>query len=238
MEDTLQPETVEPIKVNRNLIVGIAASVILHVATALFLIGLPSGVQTPSPTVTYVDLNAAQRPAPMTVPPKQTATLQPLPEQQKPVIPEPQPQVQPTQAAPSQPTPAQEVKVEEQRSRTIMGLGLTKGYFKSLGEGETLRVGIKEYYLEMLQAINEKWWIDDKIDKRRLSPIVVNLTIARNGEIINCKIEAGSGDIRYDKAVLAALEKAGPLPPLPAEFPGNVFMAPIRLVPPLNLMAW
>jgi len=119
-----------------------------------------------------------------------------------------------------------------------MGLGLTKGYFKSLGEGETLRVDIKEYYLEMLQAINEKWWLDEKIDKRRVAPVIVTITIARSGELVNSVMTRSSGNRQYDKAVLEALAKASPLPPLPKSYDQDFFQAPIRLVPPLNLMAW
>ena len=119
-----------------------------------------------------------------------------------------------------------------------MGLGLTKGYFKTLGEGETLRAGVKEYYLDMLQVINEKWWMDQQIDKRHLAPVIINITLARNGMIVDSRILQGSGNSRYDKAVLAALTAASPLPPLPASFDGDFFQAPIRLIPPLNLMAW
>ena len=128
--------------------------------------------------------------------------------------------------------------MEEGRSHTAIGLGLTKGYFRGLGDGGTLREGIKGYYLEMLQGINEKWWLDQQLDKRNLAPVVVNITVARNGEIIGSEIMKGSGNPRYDKAVLAALLAASPLPPLPPSYEGESFQAPIRLVPPLNLMAW
>jgi periplasmic protein TonB len=191
--------------------------------------------------VTYVDLNAIQHPAPLTAPPQETTPPNIAQPQLPPATPEapvstplpPQPET-----ATARPVPPQETKVEEQRSHTIMGLGLTKGYFKSLGEGESLRAGIKEYYLEMLQSINERWWIDQKIDKRRLAPVVINITVARNGDIVASRILRSSGHPLYDKAVLAALTAASPLPPLPADYDQDFFQAPIRLVPPLNLMAW
>ena len=242
MEETIQPlDVVQQLKPNKYLVIGIASSFILHLICAFILIGLPAGSPPPSRSVTYVDLNATQQPAPVAVPPKQTAPVAVNPE--LPVLPgpetpsqAPQPVAQPAQ--PTQPPAPQETKVEEQRSHTIMGLGLTKGYFKTLGEGETLRAGVKEYYLDMLQVINEKWWMDQQIDKRHLAPVIINITLARNGMIVDSRILQGSGNSRYDKAVLAALTAASPLPPLPASFDGDFFQAPIRLIPPLNLMAW
>jgi len=246
MEDTLQPLEAVQIKPNKYLILGIAVSVILHLVCAFLMLGLPSGSPAPSPLVTYIDLNAALRPAPVTVPPKAVPPVamtppEAAPKPQPPPPPEIPPQAKQPEALSPQPAAAaaaRETRVEEPRSHTTMGLGLTKGYFKSLGEGETLREGVKQYYLEMLQVINEKWWMDQQIDKRRLAPIVVTITIARNGAITDSMILRGSGNSRYDKAVLAAIAAASPLPPLPANFDRDTFQAPIRLVPPLNLMAW
>jgi len=238
MEDTLQPLDTIQIKPNRYLVLGIAVSITLHLACAYLLFSVPAGSPAPSPLVTYVDLNAALHPAPMSVPPKETTPPALAPEPLLPPVPEATPQAKQVEAPPSQPAATQAAQKEEQRTHTTLGLGLTKGYFKSLGEGETLREGVKGYYLEMLQVINEKWWMDQQLDKRRLAPVVVNLTVARDGVILDCEILRGSGNLRYDKAVLAALAAAGPLPPLPASYVGESFQAPVRLVPPLNLMAW
>ena len=239
MEDALpQLDAVEPIKPNKYLVIGIAASITLHLICVFVLLTLPPGSRTPTPSVTYVDLGATQHPAPTTAPPREATPPTPVPEAQTPPVPESPPQARQPQTSPAQSPATQETRVEEQRSHTVMGLGLTKGYFRSLGEGETLRVGIKGYYLEMLQGINEKWWIDQELDKRHLAPVVINLTVARNGEIVDTVIMRGSGNSRYDKAVLKALAAASPLPPLPPSYEGDFFQAPIRLVPPLNLMAW
>jgi periplasmic protein TonB len=240
MEETLQPlEADQQIKLNKLLVLGIAASVILHLVCTVALFSLPQGPQTTPPSVTYIDLNAPQHSAPMAVPPKEMVPQKVVQQAEPPLAPEILPQAQqPTTALPEQPAAPQQTKVEEERSHTTIGLGLTKGYFKALGEGETLRAGIKEYYMEMLQQINEKWWMDEQLDKRRIAPIVVSITVARNGAIINSQIMKGSGDSRYDRAVLASLAMASPLPPLPSSYQGDFFQAPIRLVPPLNLMAW
>lgn len=246
MEEALQPlEAEEQVTSTNYFALGIAASVILHLICSVIIIGLPQG-SSQKAAVTYIDLGLPQQAAPMTSPtPRVAPKAIPLPE--SPAVPEkalppepeqkPQPQPQEAKEVPPAATP-QPAPAEEARSRTTLGLGLTKGYFKSLGEGESLRPGVKDYFLDMLQGINEKWWLDEKLDKRRVDPLVVNIVIARNGEIIGSEIMMSSGNPRYDRAVLAALNAASPLPPLPASYQGEYFQAPLRLVPPLNLMAW
>jgi periplasmic protein TonB len=249
MQEALPPlEADQPIKLNKYLALGIAASVILHVICTVILLGLPQG-SPPHQSVTYIDLGAPQQAAPAppaapVVPPKAEPAPEPvaakpempLPEQ-KPAA-EPPPQVEQPKAVPEQPPTAKETKVEEQLSHTTLGLGLTRGYFQSLGNGETLRSDVKDYYVAMLQGINEKWWLDQEIQKHRIDPILVNLTVARDGSIVDCQLVSSSGNRHYDRAVLTALRAAGPLPALPANYEGDFFIAPIRLVPPLNLMAW
>ena len=242
MEEALQPldEADHPIKPNTPFIMGIAASVILHLAFTALLLGLPGGGSPARQSITYVDLGAAPAPVPMTPPAREAIPERDLLEPETPSIPEAPPAPQDA-ALPEQPEPlprqtAAQQEVSEERSSTILGLGLTKGYFKSLGDGETLRDDIKGYYLEMLQGINEKWWLDQ--DQKQVNPIVVNITVARNGEIVGSDVVVSSGNPRYDRAVQRSLKAAGPLPPLPDSYHGDFFQAPIRLVPPLNLMAW
>lgn len=100
-----------------------------------------------------------------------------------------------------------------------------------------MRDDIRMYYFSLLQNINEKWWLDKNIDRKGIREVVMNIIVARNGEIVAKQLIRGSGNAAYDKAVLNALEAAGPLPPLPESYNGDFFQAPIRLVPPLNLLA-
>ncbi|GAB7026079.1 energy transducer TonB [Geotalea toluenoxydans] len=118
-----------------------------------------------------------------------------------------------------------------------VGLGATRGYFRSLGDGETLREDIQAYYFELLQNINEKWWLDKDIDRMGIKEVVMNIVIARDGTIVAKELVHSSGNTGYDKAVLKALAGAGSLPPLPETYNGDFFLAPIRLVAPLNLLA-
>lgn len=247
MEDALDPNEVDPQEKSVNYFpIGIAASVILHLICTFIIIGLPQGSPT-SQSVTYIDLSLPQHaPSPSSVPQKkaapQVAAKPEMPIPQKPAAPEALPEVEQPKVATNQPAPqeakVEEPKVEVQRSHTTLGLGLTKGYFKSLGDGQSLREGVKDYYLEMLQGINEKWWLDQQLDKKKLDPVVVNITVARNGDIVGSEVMISSGNPRYDRAVLAALTAASPLPPLPQSYQGDYFQAPLRLVPPLNLMSW
>lgn len=238
MEDTLQPldENDQPIPLNKPLLFGLAASLVLHVACTVILIGLPGGGSPPRQSITYVDL-AHVPPTPAMAPPaSEPAPVEESAPPETPPVPEAPPTPQPPQAAaqPEAPPQQQSAAPMEELSHTTLGLGLTKGYFKSLGDGETLRVDIKEYYLELLQRINEKWWMD-QFDQQRVDPIVISITVARNGSIVGSTIIGSSGNPRYDRAVQRSLVAAGPLPPLPPEYEGEFFQAPIRLVPPLNL---
>ncbi|GFO59434.1 TonB-dependent receptor [Geomonas silvestris] len=240
MTEALQEtEAIAHLTVNRKLVLGLVASLFLHLGAAAVLISLSGSQPAHVPAVTYVDLKSVPSPAPPSAPPKQeTATPPVTPE--PPVQPAPAEPVkrQPVETPPAQPATPPQAKPDEDRSHTVLGLGLTRGYFKSLGEGDTLRDDIKAYYLDMLQVINEKWWMNEEIDKRRVAPVVVLLAVARNGSILEARISESSGNRQYDKAVLDSIAKAGPLPPLPASYDMQVFLAPIRLVPPLNLMGW
>ena len=193
----------------------------------------------PVPDITQV------KPQPETAPlAKPEVTPEVKPEEMASVKPEAAPAPAPPTPVPA-PTaemgPPRPVQVVEETTLTdpsSLGLGLTKGYFKSLGNGETLREGVKEYYLAMLQVVNQKWWLDPDVTKGRIAPLMIDLIIARNGEIVDKRVLVSSGNPRYDRAVLAAISAANPLPPLPASYQGAYFEAPIRLVPPLNLLSW
>ncbi|GFO57349.1 TonB-dependent receptor [Geomonas sp. Red276] len=246
MEDHLHAMELEPATPRSNYFAaGIALSLILHLVSTVILIGLPSGPRGRE-SIHYVDLTlpSLTAPAPAAAPAAPPSSPAPPAMAEKVVSDEPAPpQETPPVEAPKTATattaaPQTAAPPQEQRSATPFGMGLTKGYFKSFGEGETLRPGVKEYFIDMLQGINEKWWVDQSLDKMAIMPVLVSVRIARNGEIVATQLMASSGNRRYDRAVLAALQAAGPLPPLPKSYPGEYFEAPLRLVPPLNLMAW
>ncbi len=117
-----------------------------------------------------------------------------------------------------------------------LGLGMTSGYFTSIGDGDTLRDDIREYYFEMLRRVNEKWWLNSDGHGKGRRSAVFYLVIARDGKIIDRMLVESSGNPACDKAMLQALEAASPLPPLPETYRGDFFQAPLRFNLPLNLL--
>jgi protein TonB len=224
--------------------ITIAISLVLHIVAAVILLSGGSGTGTGN-SVTYLDLKMSspvQMSAPVMPveePSPRTETAPPIEEVQQPVVPPTPTASEKLQSDLKEALTAQDNgNLQETVGRYSLGFGMSKGYFRSLSQGESLRGDIREYYLNLLQDINAKWWVDQSIATKRISAILINVAIARNGEIVAKEIVRSSGDILYDRAVLAALGAAGPLPPLPASYEDNLFVAPLRLMPPLNLMAF
>ncbi|MBJ6726764.1 energy transducer TonB [Geomesophilobacter sediminis] len=227
---------------NQNyFLYGIAASALLHVICSAMLLAAPKGVQTSS-AITYLDLKMAQLQAPMSAPQAQPAVTKAPPEPVSVAKSEPQPVQAPTPAAVSPAQAAEPPAIQPKAPATEsllseMGLGLSRGFFKSISEGASLRSDIRPYYIDMLQAINEKWWLGGPAaGSKRIEPVIIAIVIARNGEIVDQRLLKRSGNDAYDRTVLESIRKASPLPPLPASYEGDFFQAPIRLVPPLDLM--
>jgi protein TonB len=125
----------------------------------------------------------------------------------------------------------------QKMQQNALSLGMNFGFFRSFADGESLRHEIREYYLTMLQKINESWWLIGGADPRGVrqnASIIVR--IARNGDIIERKVVNGSGNAEYDRTILRALDVATPFPPLPESYQGFYFDAPLRLVVPSGLM--
>ncbi len=173
--------------------------------------------ENPSSTQPVSAKKTAATPAPRAVPAKPLSELDKLRENNR----------KATAGAASHPEAVQEGSI---------GLSMTNGYFTSIGEGDTLRDDIREYYFEMLRRINEKWWTNrDEGGKGRKSAVFY-LVIDRNGKIVDKMMVESSGNPACDKAMLQALEAASPLPPLPATYLGDYFQAPLRFNMPLNLL--
>jgi protein TonB len=215
----------------------LAVSLILHVLAALPFF-LPRHGRFGAATVAYLDLDMEMGHPPRSLinPAKPAVT-----EKNEPPVPSPATPVTPLSAldklqehtqksldtATAQPAPIQEAS---------LGLSITSGYFSSIGEGETLRDDIREYYFEMLRRINEKWWLNRESHLAVRKGAVIYLVIARNGAIVDRMLAESSGNPVCDRAMLHTLEAAGPLPPLPDTYRGDFFQAPLRFNMPLNLL--
>ncbi|KAF0218920.1 MAG: hypothetical protein FD174_2436 [Geobacteraceae bacterium] len=211
-------------------------SLLLHVICSTALL-LPKKSGLGGTSVTYLSLDMIA-PAPSTVR-EETA----VPHEEAEVIPNPPPPASPPiseleklQNGLQQTLAAADSKPEAVQQAS-MGFGITNGHFSSLADGKTLREDMREYYLTMLQRFNEKWWLDKNVTLGGVRGAVILVSIARDGSIADKNLLQSSGNQANDRALLQALEAAGPLPPLPKTYEGNYFKAPLRFVAPLNLMA-
>jgi protein TonB len=212
-------------------------SLLLHAIAAVPFLS-PRHDRFGSANVAYLDLNMemARQPPPVTNPPKPAVaekTVAPVQTPATPVTPlseldKLQAHAQKTlDAAAAHPAAIQEAS---------LGLSITSGYFGSIGEGETLRDDIREYYFEMLRRINEKWWLNRDSHLAGKKSAVFYLVIARNGAVVDKMLVESSGNPACDREMLQTLEAANPLPPLPETYLGDFFQAPLRFNMPLNLL--
>ena len=229
-------ETAPLVQRGHGFIWMMICSLIIHAGIVL-CVGTGKGGTRSVPAVTYLDLRMLQ---------PSTTTAEPSP-------PVPQPQVTPTVPPARQPAAAtaydrleKEVQNALQSGETrpgavnsvSFGLGMTSGYFSSLSEGKSLRPDIREYYFNLLQRVNETWWVNkDSQSGGWGRDAIVNVVIARNGTVVNLELYKSSGNSTRDRALLKSLETASPLPALPDSYTDEYFAAPLRFVEPLNLMA-
>lgn len=206
-------------------------SLLLHLAAGAFLLAGSTGVGLPQ--VTYIDLGMPHPSSPLPAKPAHLKAPPPVAEPDAPVA-EPAPAEEP---APSADKPADAAGDNRPLQQNALALGMNYGFFRSFAEGESLRHEIREYYLNMLQMINESWWMIGGADPRGVrQDASVVVRIARNGDIVDLKMVRGSGSAAYDRTILRALDVAAPFPPLPESYPGFYFEAPLRLVAPTGLM--
>lgn len=125
----------------------------------------------------------------------------------------------------------------EDINTTPLGLGMAYGFVSSLGNGATLREDIREYYLVLVEKINKVWWeragtLSDAIAQDGIAVIAIK----RDGTLIERGIRRGTGSPAVDQALLESIDKAAPLPALPASFEQEVFTAPLKITAPSRLM--
>ena len=67
-------------------------------------------------------------------------------------------------------------------------------------------------------------------DANQHGRLITRMTIARDGQLIDVKIDTSSGWPAIDAAELEAIRRAAPFPPVPADMPGD----PLILIIPIN----
>lgn len=222
----------------RNLFAGtLVLSLALHLSFAVLASLFPGRLAGLTPeSIVMVDLTDAA--TQLTRPPVRTPAVQrPVsPAQKQMVLPTPEEKAFP---APS-PTPVKELPppVPPQTSASSLSVGLARGFFRSLADGETLRGDVREYYFELVERVNEQWW--DAANGTGMEPgrqeALVTITVRKNGELLDVRLIRSSGNDQYDRLIMDTLQAASNLPPLPDSYPGEFFQAPLRLMAPRGLL--
>ena len=220
-----------PVNIFFALCLGV--SIGLHIVSALMVAYIWTE-PADSGRISYLEMSDLV-PAPPASPPAPLSTLSTRIREQEPAV--------QTLPEPVQENPAETEKnvperiVSEDIRTTPLGLGMAYGFVSSLGEGATLREDIREYYLVLVEKINKVWWeragtLTDVIGQDGIAVIAVK----RDGTLIGRGIRRGTGSPEVDQALLDSIDKAAPLPPLPASFGQDVFTAPLKITAPSRLL--
>jgi TonB family protein len=71
------------------------------------------------------------------------------------------------------------------------------------------------YYMAVFNKIQSAWILPHYYEHEKIMAIV-EITIRSDGRIVNIQFEKKSGNDEFDRSVMRAVQKANPLPPLPA----------------------
>jgi len=213
----------------------VVISLILHIAASM-LLSLPGHFSAPVSAPVFVDLQSMT-----SSPASEEEPAQEPPRSDEPAAPDLQ-----TLPEPSSESAKLDKAIESSLRKAVqepeavhdsaIGLGMVSGHFASFAEGESLKDDIRVYYFSLMRRINEVWWLSGAAKGNFTYAASVNIHISREGKVLGCELLESSGSREQDQALLDAIKRAEPLPPLPQSFYGRVFNAPIRFVPPLRLM--
>ncbi|HMN01381.1 MAG TPA: energy transducer TonB [Geobacter anodireducens] len=119
-----------------------------------------------------------------------------------------------------------------------LSLGMSRGFFRGIAEGESLRSDVREYYFTLLETINERWWTVASASGMELgrSEAMLTIVMKKSGEMVDVQLVKSTGSPAYDRLILQAVQAANPLPPLPDSYTSELFLAPVRLVAPRGLL--
>lgn len=88
------------------------------------------------------------------------------------------------------------------------------------GGGQTVNIRFRAYFDVLWSRIRSSWILPEGVATKDKLLTVVGIRIAPDGEILEYRIESGSGNAYYDQSAIRAIRKSSPLPPLPEEL-GN-----------------
>ncbi len=112
-------------------------------------------------------------------------------------------------------------KVEKE---VVMG-GLSTGR-------EAIEIRYKKYYDEIWRRVKASWILPEEIltGGSNLFAVVV-VRIARDGALMETKLDKSSGNEVYDQSCIRAVKKAAPFPPLPKGYPQRYMELGLRFRP-------
>lgn len=209
-------------------VVCLAVSIVLHLA-AIALVLAAYTQSSPGTAVTYLDLKSIGEPAAPAVPMIHPASRPD--ESSKADQPEPLPRnsVQESRPEPSQ-SLAQEIE------STPLGRGMAHGYFSSFAEGKNLRGDLREYYLMLLERVNERWWQKSAtLTETAVHDAVVVFVIGKGGELVDLTMTKSTGSRLVDRAIMELLKEMAPYPPFPDSYALEKFLVPLKIAAPLRL---
>jgi periplasmic protein TonB len=224
-----------PVWLNAQFGRMLAISLLLHIV-AFIPFFFAGHARFSGPSVPFLDLNMGMEAKSDPMPDPAKGAVKEKVEAPAPPVPAPPPSELDKLREHSQSSLDNAASQPEAVQDASLGLSITSGYFGSMGEGESLRDDIREYYFEMLRRINEKWWLNRENRQEGRNRAVIYLVIARNGAILDRMMVTSSGNPAYDRAIMRTLEASSPLPPLPESYRGDFFQAPLRFNVPLNLL--
>jgi len=215
---------------------ALAISLMLHLLAVVFIIAAGSAFRS-SPVISGILVDSvALSPAISRPTPAETPLVPVRPETEPPsrVSRDDKPLHPPSALQP--PSEGKAAGETKELMSTPLGLGMTYGYVSSLGEGISLRDDIRGYYLDLVEKINREWW------KRAASlkkPIgrdgIIQLFVRPDGSIVSQRMLQGTGSQEADEILQDVIKEASPLPPLPASFDRDMFMAPLKIKAPSHL---
>lgn len=113
-----------------------------------------------------------------------------------------------TKSAPAKAAPEKAEKTE----KTEKAAGLPGGQ----PGGAEMDAQMRAYYAAIWSRIKGKWALPQGILPGEVLETVIDVTILRSGAVTEVSFEKRSGNRYFDESAMKAIQKASPLPPLPA----------------------
>lgn len=110
------------------------------------------------------------------------------------------------------------------------GFGGAGGGGGSLGDLDSISLELAWYQANLTNILQSNWSTSVSSPATKGLVVVVNFTILKDGTITNVEIVQGTGDFALDQAVLRAVLRSSPLPPLPWDIKKDRLIAQYEFV--------